>query len=268
MISSLRRWWARERDAARPLFLFVNVVQPHAPYTPTWNAAKAHFDSRQSWMAAMQRYSADGPRGLFERHYGRSDPLDAGEWELVRALYAAELEQTDRLARRLLELIDAGCDPDETLVLIVSDHGENLGDLDHTSHMFSLNEALTRVLCLARGPGFVAGARDARLAQLQDVYPTFLNAAGLDGSSYYDLPRWLHWITGNIGVHHVHHLASRIPNYRLQECFDQNEEFRRVTSLKLLDSFKCIMLTMWDEDAGRMVGFRHLKNRPAQSAAP
>jgi omega-6 fatty acid desaturase (delta-12 desaturase) len=51
--------------------------------------------------------------------------------------------------------------------------------------------------------------------------------AALQGSSFYDLPAALHWLTGYIGFHHIHHVCSKIPNYRLRECFNQNPEFPR-----------------------------------------
>jgi len=84
--------------------------------------------------------------------------------------------------------------------------------------------------------------------------------AGIAGSSYYHLPRGLQWLTANIGFHHIHHLDSRIPNYRLQECFDENSEFQRVNRLTLWQSLSCVTLKLWDEDAGKMVGFRDLNN--------
>ena len=84
--------------------------------------------------------------------------------------------------------------------------------------------------------------------------------AGIEGSSYYHLPRGLQWFTANIGFHHIHHLDSRIPNYRLQECFDENSEFQQVNRLTLWQSMSCITLKLWDEDAGKMVGFRDLNN--------
>lgn len=80
-------------------------------------------------------------------------------------------------------------------------------------------------------------------------------SAALKGSSYYRLPAVLRWFTGNIGLHHVHHLSPRIPNYRLQECHDENPELQDVPTLTLGGSFKCAMLRLWDEEAGRMVGF-------------
>ncbi len=83
--------------------------------------------------------------------------------------------------------------------------------------------------------------------------------AGMQGSSHYALPKALQWFTGNIGLHHIHHVSSKIPNYKLQACFDENPEFRRVTSLRLLESLKCLFLTLWDEEQAKLVGFKHLR---------
>ncbi len=81
------------------------------------------------------------------------------------------------------------------------------------------------------------------------------DAAALAGSSYYRLPRLLQWATGNIGLHHVHHLNARIPNYRLQEVLDAHPELRQVTSLTLWESFRCVRLTLWDERERKLVRF-------------
>ena len=70
--------------------------------------------------------------------------------------------------------------------------------------------------------------------------------AALAGSSYYRLPRLLQWATGNIGLHHVHHLNARIPNYRLQHVLDTIPELQRVTTLTLRESFRCVRLALWD----------------------
>jgi len=80
-------------------------------------------------------------------------------------------------------------------------------------------------------------------------------AAAVRGSSFYDLPRWLHWFTGNIGYHHIHHLAARIPNYRLPEAFKSHPLLQRAPRLTLWSSFKSARLKLWDEDLKRMVGF-------------
>ncbi len=85
------------------------------------------------------------------------------------------------------------------------------------------------------------------------------HAAALEGSSFYDLPQILHWATGYIGFHHIHHLSSRIPNYRLRDCFAENPELRKAKRLSLADSVKCARLTLWDETARRLVSFRHAR---------
>lgn len=84
------------------------------------------------------------------------------------------------------------------------------------------------------------------------------HAAAVSGSSFFDLPRVLHWFTGNIGYHHIHHLASRIPNYRLRECFESSPALQSAPRVTLWTSLRSAGLKLWDEDAGRMVGFRAL----------
>ena len=80
--------------------------------------------------------------------------------------------------------------------------------------------------------------------------------AAFMGSSYYVLPKWLQWLTGNIGLHHIHHLCSLIPNYKLQACLDANPELKSVNRITLLESFKCANLALWCETRRRMVTFR------------
>ena len=83
--------------------------------------------------------------------------------------------------------------------------------------------------------------------------------AAVAGSSFYDLHPILHWFTGNIGYHHIHHLASRIPNYRLRECFLSHPALQDAPRLTLWSSLKCAGLKLWDEDSRRMVGFAGAK---------
>jgi omega-6 fatty acid desaturase (delta-12 desaturase) len=86
-----------------------------------------------------------------------------------------------------------------------------------------------------------------------------VHEAALLGSSYYALPRVLRWLTASIGLHHVHHLCSRIPNYRLQECVDQIPELGQARRLTMLQSIGCARLALWDEERGRMVRFREAR---------
>jgi len=79
--------------------------------------------------------------------------------------------------------------------------------------------------------------------------------AALRGSSHLKLPRVLQFFSGNIGLHHVHHLNSRIPNYNLQRAHDENEIFHCVPTLTLGDGVRAVRLKLWDEDHRRMVTF-------------
>jgi acyl-lipid omega-6 desaturase (Delta-12 desaturase) len=83
-----------------------------------------------------------------------------------------------------------------------------------------------------------------------------VRTAALHGSSHYDLPGILAWFTANIGVHHVHHLCSRIPYYRLPRVLRDHPELRGVSRLTLLQSFRCVRLVLWDETRRRLVPFR------------
>jgi omega-6 fatty acid desaturase (delta-12 desaturase) len=93
--------------------------------------------------------------------------------------------------------------------------------------------------------------------------------AALYGSSHYDLPAVLRWFTANIGVHHVHHLCSRIPFYRLPLALRDHPELANVGRLTLSQSLACVRLVLWDETARRLITFRELRNRfgsaPAES---
>src|SRR6185503_20982478 len=80
-------------------------------------------------------------------------------------------------------------------------------------------------------------------------------AAAIEGSSYFRLPAVLEWITGSIGLHHVHHLGPRIPNYNLRRCHAENPMFHRATVVTLRQSFSALRLALWDEDTGRLVRF-------------
>jgi omega-6 fatty acid desaturase (delta-12 desaturase) len=85
--------------------------------------------------------------------------------------------------------------------------------------------------------------------------------AALMGSSYYKLPRWMHWITGNIGYHHIHHLAPKIPNYKLRACHDATPLFQQAPTLTFWRSLRCANLKLWDEEQQRLITFGEWKRR-------
>ncbi|MEO6879291.1 MAG: fatty acid desaturase [Gemmatimonadaceae bacterium] len=84
--------------------------------------------------------------------------------------------------------------------------------------------------------------------------------ACLRGSSHLRLSAPLRWFTGNIGLHHVHHLAPRIPNFRLQRCHDENPLFQQAPVITPLSGLAALRLALWDEDRHRLVRFREVKS--------
>ena len=83
--------------------------------------------------------------------------------------------------------------------------------------------------------------------------------AALHGSSNYVLPRPLAWLTGHIGIHHVHHLASRVPYYRLPEVLRDHPELAEIGKIGFWESLKCVRYALWDEASRRMVSFRQAR---------
>lgn len=80
--------------------------------------------------------------------------------------------------------------------------------------------------------------------------------AALYGSSHYDLPVPLNWATGYIGLHHIHHLHSRIPFYRLPKIIKDHPELKDVSRITLWSSLRCVNLNLWDEANRKLISFK------------
>lgn len=83
--------------------------------------------------------------------------------------------------------------------------------------------------------------------------------AALMGSSYYALPKPLMWITANIGIHHVHHLCSHVPYYRLPEIIAEYPVLKTIGRISVRQSLRTVSLALWDEESKRMISFRQLR---------
>ncbi|GAA3411363.1 fatty acid desaturase [Paenibacillus hodogayensis] len=89
--------------------------------------------------------------------------------------------------------------------------------------------------------------------------------AALQGSSFYKLPRLLHWITGNIGFHHIHHLSPRVPNYYLEKVHSENPQLQDVKTITLRTSLESLRFRIWNEKSGKFVTFKDIQ-RPRQAS--
>ena len=107
--------------------------------------------------------------------------------------------------------------------------------------------------------------------QFEDAYWTrrdewSYSDAALRGSSHLKLPQPLQFFSGNIGLHHVHHLSARIPNYKLQQAHDENEFFHEAATLSLRDGIRALRLKLWDEEHERLVTFTQARKLAAANS--
>lgn len=87
-----------------------------------------------------------------------------------------------------------------------------------------------------------------------------LHESALEGSSHYVLPKWLAWMSAYIGIHHVHHLYSRIPFYRLPEVLRDHAELAQTNRMTIGESFHNARLHLWDEKSRRLLSFAQAKH--------
>lgn len=83
--------------------------------------------------------------------------------------------------------------------------------------------------------------------------------AAVEGSSYYKLPKFLQWLTGNIGFHHVHHLSPRVPNYKLEAVHNNTPPLQHVPTITLATSLSSLKFRLWDEQNKKFVTFKDIK---------
>lgn len=91
--------------------------------------------------------------------------------------------------------------------------------------------------------------------------------AAIQGSTFYRLPKVFHWLTGNIGYHHIHHLSSKIPSYNLRKCADENPILQKfATKVSFIESLSFMFHSLWDERQKRMISFSEYKKVYSQAA--
>ncbi len=171
----LFNWHLRKMDEQKPYFCFINLLQAHNPYN-TSRQFKNTFVSdpsitinghdRKNYYLGIRKYSDAEIRHLKE-------------------LYDAEILYVDYLIRKFIGKLRSKGQWDETVFIVTSDHGENIGDHDHVDHVFSLYQSTIRIpLIIHYPPLFTPGSRDTDIAQLTDIFPTLMNILGItEGNS-------------------------------------------------------------------------------------
>ena len=164
----MRRWLDHERDADKPFFVFINYFEPQFFYEPVEPYRSRFLDPSRREMANW----------VALRSINRNPPpvkLDAPTRAVLSDLYDGEVAYLDDIVGDLMDsLRDRGI-LDQTVVIVTSDHGENLGDHDLVEHRTNLYETVLHVPLLIRYPAaFAAGTRVTTPVSLVDVVPTVL----------------------------------------------------------------------------------------------
>lgn len=165
----------REHDT-RPFFAFINFVAPHDPY----NSSGQFFLSFLSDKNYAGQYKIDVVNEIV-----KGLPLDAKWLEHLTEHYDAEVRYSDYLLSKTVDVLQTEGYWDRTLFVVLSDHGENLGDHGFLNHQFCLYESLIRIPIIIHYPDrFPEGSVETRPVQINDLFPTLIEAAGIDPADY------------------------------------------------------------------------------------
>jgi arylsulfatase A-like enzyme len=168
--------WLESIDRSRPYFVFLNYMEAHRPTIPP----RAYRERLMSEDEVGKSYQVDRSwLTMWEYNFGLRDYSDE-ELELTRATYDATLLELDDLFADLLEALEERGLLDHTVVILTSDHGEQLGEHHMLDHQRSLYEPLLRVPLVIRHPPIFAPGRDTRPVMNFDLFPTLLEIAGVE----------------------------------------------------------------------------------------
>ncbi len=178
--------WLEQRDRSRPFFLFINLMAPHLPYAPP------ELFERQTVPTVLDRETVENFRRFSEwdarGFMAGLLSLEPAELDLLRSLYQAEVSFADARVGEVLASLAAQGELDRTLVLVLADHGENIGHHGLIEHQFALYETLLRIPWVMRLPKTLeAGVRSEAPVQLVDVVPTVLEAVGRPAEEWREL---------------------------------------------------------------------------------
>lgn len=164
--------WLEERDTEAPFFAFINFLEAHDPYDPS-------PDIRSRYLPRVSPGDNVSSNWIV-KHQAGLHPEGSVDWRRVGALYGGDVLTADAfLAGVVGNLRRAGL-WENTVLIVTSDHGENLGEHDLVSHQFSVHESLLAVPLVVRAPGRLAAGRRDDPVMLSDLFATILDLAGLD----------------------------------------------------------------------------------------
>jgi len=164
--------WLSLRSGERPFFMFVNFLEAHLPYAPPPVYRDAHPSALPADDQVVNEWAHEFNAGLH--------PAEEVDWNRVNYLYAGDVFMSDRLLGSLLDLLEEHGLDENTVVIVTSDHGENLGDHGLAEHQFGVFETLLSVPLVVRAPGLLAPGERNDPVMLTDLFATVLDLAGAE----------------------------------------------------------------------------------------
>ena len=167
--------WLGDRDTrgeTRPFFLFCNYIEPHIPYDPPRASAEQFLSSAEIAEATQLRQD---PRAFDVGDYELTDR----ECELLRGLYRGELAYVDAQLDALRESLQAAGEWENTVFVVLGDHGENIGEYGFFGHQYNLHETVVHVPLIVTGGPFDGGGQRDDFVQLLDLVPTLLDTTDI-----------------------------------------------------------------------------------------
>ncbi|WP_232700490.1 sulfatase [Halobacterium wangiae] len=166
--------WLGDRDATDPFFLFVNYLEPHLEYRPPRRLAEQYLPANATYEEAM-----DVPQEPWEYLAGNLTLSDS-ELQLLRGLYRAEVAYVDEQLAALRTALEEAGELEDTIFVVTSDHGENIGDHGMMDHQYCLYDTLVNVPLVLDGGAFSGEGELTDLVSHVDLAPTLLDEAGID----------------------------------------------------------------------------------------
>lgn len=166
--------WLHSRDNSQPFFLFANYLEPHLEYRPPVAFAEQFLPPGVSYEEAM-----GVPQNAWRYIAGKTD-LSEQDFEILRALYRAELAYLDERIGELKRALEHVNKWKDTVLIVTGDHGENIGDHDLMDHQYCLYDTLLHVPLVIHGGSFTGQGTSDQLVQLTDLAPTLLDVANID----------------------------------------------------------------------------------------
>ncbi len=160
------------RSESRPFFLFCNYIEPHIKYDPPREYAEQFLSTSEVAEATQLRQD---PRAYDVGEYNLSDR----EFELLSGLYRGELAYVDSQIGRLREALKETNEWENTIFIVLGDHGENIGEYGFFGHQYNLHKTLVHVPLVITGGPFSDGGQQDGFVQLLDLVPTLLDATGI-----------------------------------------------------------------------------------------